>query len=360
MVTSNPFVFAYNSLPWSLVFKDGGLADLGAHAASLDFKRVMVITTPNQVRLGADALNVLEDRAAGSFGDAAMHVPAETVEAAAAHAKSIGADSTISIGGGSTTGLSKAIAVLYGLPYIAVPTSFAGSEMTNIYGITRGDKKETKRDIRAVPSLTLYDADLIASMPPAFAAASGMNAMAQAVVNIATDSFNPMVGAFAVEAVRAMSQALPKVVADPADSDARAQALLGACLAGASLGTGQTSLHHRLCHTFGGAMNTPHAETHAILLPHSVAYNSTAAAEGTARLADALGVSDASRGLYDLLGRLGLPSGMSALGVAPADVDRIADKALAQPLSNPEPVTKDALTALLHRAVAGDAPLAHI
>ena len=348
--------FNYQALPWNIVFGAGSLQQLPEQLDKLGYGRAVVLVTPQQVAQGQKIMDLLGDRAVSLFDQAVMHVPATTVEQAIEEVQRVNADCSVSIGGGSTTGLGKALALKLDLPNIVIPTTYAGSEMTNIWGITDNDRKVTGRDNKVVPTLTLYDPELTLSLPSKFAGPSGLNAMAQAVVNVASLEANPMVSLMALEAVRALSRSLPEIIASPDDMDARSDALYGACLAGASLGTGVTSLHHRLCHTFGGTFNTPHAETHTILLPHSVAYNAKATAEGTAKLADALGVENVAIGLMDLAKAVGAPTSLQEIGIAETDLDKAAEVATENPLNNPEPVTRERIRALLGNAYHGYTP----
>lgn len=348
--------FRYQALPWNIVFGAGSLERLPSELRKLERSRALVLCTPPQADAAGRVVELLGETCVGLFDQAVMHVPAATVADARAAAERLDADCTVAIGGGSTTGLGKALALQLDLDNIVIPTSYAGSEMTNIWGITENDRKVTGRDMRVVPTLTLYDPVLTLTLPPKFAAASGLNAMAQAAVNVASLNSNPIVVTMAQEAVRRLSSSLPNVLESPDDLDARAEALYGACLAGGALGTGTTGLHHRLCHLFGGTFNTPHAETHTVLLPHSIAYNANAAAAGTAMLADALGVDNAARGIFALAKRLGAPAGLCDLGVRESDLDRAADILLESPVDNPEPLTRDRLRKLLDDAYSGRAP----
>jgi alcohol dehydrogenase class IV len=349
--------FHHRALPWNVVFGAGKVAALPGGLRALGYSRALVMCTPHQSDSGQRIVELLGPLAVGLFDGAVMHVPAATVAAAWAAAEEVGADCTVGIGGGSTTGLGKALALRHGLPLIAIPTSYAGSEMTNIWGITDGDRKSTARDAAVLPKLTIYDPELTLSLPAKFAGASGLNAMAQAVANITVERPNPFVESMALHAVTALAQSLPQVIAEPHNIDARSQALLGACLAGAALGIGTTGLHHRICHTLGGTFNTPHAETHAILLPHSVAFNADAAAAGTAKLAQALGVEDAALGLFELAKSIDVPTALSEIGVRESDLDRAAEIATEKPVDNPEPVTTQKVRALLEDAFQGRAPV---
>jgi maleylacetate reductase len=349
--------FDYAALPWNIVFGAGALARLPAELEKLGLQRALVLSTPNQAADGQGIVALLGDCSVGLFDQAVMHVPIETVDQAMAEVERLNADCTVSLGGGSTTGLGKALALKLGLPNIAIPTTYAGSEMTNIWGITENGRKVTGRDNIVVPTLTLYDPELTLTLPAKLAGPSGLNAMAQAVVNVTAGKLNPIVSMMALEAVRALARSLPKVIADPQDIEARADALYGASLAGGSLGTGTTSLHHRLCHTFGGSFNTPHAETHTILLPHCVAYNAAATAAGTQQLAEALGVSNAAQGIFDLAKAVGAPTALRDIGITQADLDRAAAIATESPVNNPEPVTTERVRALLENAWHGSVPV---
>ncbi len=348
--------FHYTALPWNVIFAVGARARLPEELARLGYSRALVLTTPNQADSGREIAALLGDVAVGLFDRAMMHVPVEALDAATAEVERLNADCSVSIGGGSTTGLGKALAFHLGLPNIVLPTSYAGSEMTNLWALTRGDRKVTRRDNVVVPTLTIYDPELTLTLPPAFAAASGMNAMAQAVANAAAEDANPISSVLALEGIRALAHSLPLIISEPDNMDARAGALYGASLAGAALGTGTTGLHHRLCHTFGGTFNTPHAETHTVLLPHSVAYNAGARPAATRRIAEALGVNDAATGLFDLAGNLGAPTALKDIGVTETDLDEAAAVTVEKPINNPEPVTREKVRALLENAFHGNPP----
>lgn len=348
--------FRFQSLPWNIVSGVNSIHSLPAELESMGLTRALVLCTPAQHAEGQRVVDLLENKAVGLYDKAAMHVPMATVDEALQLRAQLAADCSVAIGGGSTTGLGKALALKTGLKNIVIPTSYAGSEMTNVWGITQDGRKTTGRDNRVVPDLTIYDPTLTLTMPPSFAASSGLNAIAQAAVNIATDNVSPMVEALALEAVRRLAGALPVVLEDPDNLEARAQAQIGASMAGSALGTGTTGLHHRLCHTFGGTFGTPHAETHTVLLPYSIAYNSKAAAAGTAKLAQALNCANAPDGLQALAKRLGAPSSLAQLNIKKTDLDRAAQLTLSSPLQNPEPVTVESVRHLLEYAFEGKLP----
>lgn len=346
--------YSYSSLPWQIVFGVDALDRLPEEMDQRGLSHALVLTTADQAESGHNLLQSLAHRGVGLFSDAAMHVPDDTLRAATKKAKALGARCTVALGGGSTTGLGKALSVNEGLANVVVPTTYAGSEMTDIWAVTADGRKVTARDVRAVPNLTIYDPRLTLTLPPKFAAASGMNAMAQAVVNVATHKPNPMVRALALEAIRALAASLPRIIADGADLDARAAALHGASLAGAALGTGSTGLHHRLCHTFGGTFNTSHAQTHSVLLPYVVAFNRDAIVEATDSVAQALGSNSAAEGLQQLARSLGAPSTLKELNVRQEDLEQAVAVTLEAPIDNARPVDAHALSNLLQHAFTGD------
>jgi len=349
--------FSYKPLPWNITFGSGSVKNINSELDKLGFSKALILSTPGQTVNAEIILSLLGDKAVGLFDKAKMHVPAATVEQAALSASELKADCTISIGGGSTTGLGKALALKHDLPNIAIPTTYAGSEMTNIWGITQNDRKVTGRDNCVVPNLIIYDPELTLSLPAHIVGPSGINALAQAVVNVATDTQNSMVTLMAREAIRSISEFLPKIIADPADIEARSKVLYGSSMAGAALGTGTTSIHHKLCHTFGGTFNTPHAETHAILLPHSVAYNARATAAGTKQVAKDMNVADAATGLYELAQKVGAPTALKQIGIEEADLNKAVAVAMEMKIENPEPVSADRLRRMLENAYHGHAPV---
>jgi maleylacetate reductase len=286
-----------------------------------------------------------------------MHVPVDTARKACDEARRLDADVSVAVGGGSTIGLSKAIALETGLPILAIPTTFAGSEMTPIWGLTEGGAKRTGRDVKVLPRTVIYDPALTLTLPPRVAGPSGMNAIAHCVEALYAENANPVVSLMAEEGIRALAKGLPRVVSNPGEVEAHATALYGAWLAGACLGSVGMALHHKLCHVLGGSFNLPHAETHAVMLPYAVAYNAAAAPEAMQRVERALGdATSAAEGLYALARRLQAPSALKDLGLEAGDLDRAAELATQNPYHNPRPVTRDGLRALLEAAFHGGPP----
>ncbi|HMA90082.1 MAG TPA: maleylacetate reductase [Burkholderiales bacterium] len=348
--------FVYTAYAARVVFGEGAIAQLPAELERLGAQRALVLSTPEQAASVRAVAARLGSRAAGVYDRAAMHVPLEIAEDARRVARELGADCCVTVGGGSTTGLGKAIALVSSLPIIAVPTTYAGSEMTPIYGLTEAGMKRTGRDARVLPKTVIYDPALTLTLPPALSAASGMNAIAHCVEALYAHDGNPIVSLMAEEGIRALAAALPVIVGDPSDMKARSEALYGAWLAGVSLGTAGMALHHKLCHTLGGSFNLPHAETHAIVLPHAARYNRDAAPAAMARVARALGAPDAPCGLYDLEAKLGLSMRLSEIGMREADLERAAKIASESPYPNPRPVEYQGVLALLRGAYEGRRP----
>jgi maleylacetate reductase len=351
--------FTYQALPMRVVFGAGSLAELPDEVATLGLTRVLVLCSPEQEVTGKQVAAALGERAAGVLPEARMHVPVEVARRARDLARELGADGCVAVGGGSAIGLGKAIALEHDLPVIAVPTTYAGSEMTPVWGLTEGGAKRTGRDIRVLPRSVVYDPEMTLSLPAGMSVTSGINAIAHAVEGLYAPDATPIISLMAEEGTRALAAALPAVVADGSDLDARAEAQYGAWLCGAVLAATTMSLHHKLCHTLGGTLDLPHAQTHTVVLPHALAYNQPAAPDAVAALSRALGgVPDPARAVWELAGRLGAPRSLAELGMAEDDITRIVELAVANPYANPRPVTRDGIESLLHAAWAGDPPVA--
>jgi len=359
MIATQTRSFTYDPLPGRVVFGNGVRGRIPDEADRLGVKRLLVLATPEQRETATEVASSLGNRVAGVFAEAAMHVPVETAHAARETAARLGADGFLAVGGGSTTGLAKAIALVSSLPILAVPTTYAGSEMTPIYGITENGLKTTGRDPRVLPRTVIYDPELTLSLPASLSAASGLNAMAHALDALYAPDANPIVSLMSEESIAAFARALPQIVRDPGALAARSDALYAAWLAGSALGAVGMGLHHKLCHTLGGTFNLPHAQTHAVVLPHAIAYNAPFAAEALARAARALGVADAAAvpaAIYDLALAIGAPVSLAALGMPASGLDEAADVAARNPYPNPRPLERSAIRALLQDAYDGRRP----
>jgi maleylacetate reductase len=354
--------FVWTPLRTRVVFGAGALARLPDEVDALGVRRVLVLCTPGQQALAQRAAALLGARSVGVFAGARMHVPIESAHEARAQAQALLADGAVAIGGGSTTGLAKAIALESGLAIVAVPTTYAGSEVTPIYGLTDAGVKKTGRDARVLPRTVIYDPELTLGLPRATTVASAFNAMAHAVEGLYAPDGNPVTALMAEEGIRALAAALPALCADGRDLAARGDALYGAWLCGSVLGQVSMGLHHKLCHTLGGSFSLPHAELHAVLLPHALAYNAAAAPQAMARIAAALGGNvvpgQVPRALQALAQRLGAPLSLREIGMPAQGLGAAAEQAVQAAYPNPRPLQRDALRALLQRAFDGAAPAA--
>jgi len=348
--------FTYTAHPSRIVFGAGALRQAPAEVERLGAQRALVLSTPEQADAARAVADLLGARAAGIFAGAVMHVPVETAREAGSLARRLGADCAVAIGGGSTTGLGKAIALDCGLPIIAIPTTYAGSEVTPIYGLTESGVKKTGRDPRVLPKTVIYDPELTLTLPVGLTVTSALNAIAHAAEGLYAHDGSPIVALMAEEGIRASAAALAPLRANPRDLQARSDALYGAWLCGTVLGSVAMGLHHKLCHALGGSFNLPHAETHAVVLPHALAYNARHAPEALARVARALGVDDAARGIQDLARTNGAPTSLAAIGMRADGLDRVADLAVMNQYPNPRPLERAALRALLQRAFDGAPP----
>ena len=350
--------FVYHASPQRVVFGTGTLGEVAAEAERLNISRALVVSTPGRADQAEAVARLLGVRCAAVFPKARMHTPIETTEEAMAIVAAERIDGTVAIGGGSTTGLGKAIAWRTDLPQLVVPTTYAGSEMSNMLGETVAGEKKTVRDKKIFPETVLYDVSLTLGLPVSVSVTSAMNAIAHAVEGLYAPDGNPIVSLMAEEGIRALGAAIPAIVDDSADEDARADALYGAWLCGTVLGSTSMALHHKLCHVLGGSFDLPHAETHTVILPHAAAYNAPGAQEAMARIADALGADSAPQALFDLAKNAGAPTSLRELGMPEAALDRAADIAAADPYTNPRPIERDGIRALLDDAWHGRRPAA--
>ena len=339
-----------------VVFAFGALGDLSTELDALGAKRALVLTTRGRLASLPSLTELLGECLAGVFAGAVEHVPVATVDAAREELERSSADVCVAIGGGSSIGLGKILARDTGVSLVAVPTTYSGSEMTSIWGITDADGKRTGRDPRVAPRVVVYDPELTLALSSDVSAASGMNAMAHAVEALYAANASPMALAIAEEAARLLNASLPRVVALPGDRDARFYALAGAYLAGRSLDLAAMGLHHRLCHVLGGTFGLPHAQTHAALLPYVLAFNAPAVPTALERLARAFGASDAVHAVATLGRTLGVAVPLSSLGFHPDDVDRAADEAMVKPYANPRKVVRQDVLRILTMALHGDSP----
>ena len=349
--------FVYNALPARIVFGSGTLQHLPEEVKRLGCQRALVLSTKSREQSGEDVKSLLGNLAVGLYSNATMHTPVDITEEAMDMAEQLKADCIVSIGGGSTTGLGKAIAYRTDLPQIVIPTTYAGSEATPILGQTAGGQKTTLKSDKVLPEVILYDVDLTMTLPDRITITSGLNAIAHAVEALYSPESNPMIDMLAEQGIAAIARALPIIHNDPTNKEARSDALFGAWACGTCLGAVGMSLHHKLCHTLGGSFDMPHAETHTVILPHVVVYNEPGAKEAIAKVARALRTDNAARGLYDLARNLSAPYSLKELGFKEDDIPRAADIASKAPYPNPVKLEREKILTLLQNAWAGTRPI---
>ena len=348
--------FVYNGNPGRVIFGRGTISHLFEEAERLGACRVLVLSTPEQAELATELAKKLSNRAAGLYAKAQMHTPTDVTADAMEMVNLVKADAVLAVGGGSTTGLGKAIAFRTNLPQMVVPTTYAGSEATAILGETENGRKVTKSDPKILPEVIVYDVGLTLTLPFAMSLTSGMNAIAHAVEALYAREANPVISLMAQEGISAVIRALPGIKDDLRNVQARTDALYGAWLCGICLGSVGMALHHKLCHTLGGMFDLPHAQLHTAILPHAVAYNETAAPGAMTKLNQALGSSDPALALYDLAHTLGATMSLHALGMKEEGIEPALTQALATPYWNPRPLEKEDLRNLLLRAFRGERP----
>lgn len=326
---------------------------LAAEVRTLGLHRLLLVAGSRRL---VDDLTA-ELPVAACFHDVVMHVPVGVVDRAVALARRRSVDGIVCIGGGSATGLAKAVAVRTGLPVVAVPTTYAGSEATPVWGVTDDSGKHTASDLRALPRAVVYDATLTLTLPAAYGVASGLNALAHCVDSLWAPRATPATTERALEGAALLARTLPRVAADAAGADlaAREDLLRATHLAGAVFADAGSGLHHKICHVLGGLLDLPHAETHAAVLPHVVALNAPAVPETDARLAAALAGAPTSRSALDeldaLYARLRPTRALRDLGMPAEAVPAVAAAVLANaPAGNPVPLAAAPLEALLRGA----------
>lgn len=351
--------FEYNALPGRVLFgAHYARQKLRAEAARLGVERVLLIASETERGLAEELAAPISDKHVATFDQVRAHVPVTVAAKGAAAAHECDADCLLSVGGGSTTGMAKAIALETGLPIISVPTTYAGSEMTPVYGLTEDNRKTTGRSLTVLPKVVIYDPELTFSLPTKITGPSAINALAHCVEAFYAAGASPMASLMAEEGIRAIADGLPDTVLNPQSLEGRTKTLYGAYMAGATFAVAGSGIHHKICHVLGGAYDLPHAETHTIILPHAVAVNRTAIPQIMARIADALGQDDAAEGLFDLAQTVGAPTALSEIGMQAEDIDEATRLCLeVVPESNPTTVTEQGMRQLLTDAFEGRKPV---
>lgn len=356
MVSGVP-AFLHIAQPARIVFGSGTVETVGAEVERLGRGRAVVLASPDLAATGDRIEELLGALAVARFDGATMHTPVPVTEAALRVVRDVDADCVVAVGGGSTTGLAKALAARTGIDQVIVPTTYAGSEVTPVLGETADGRKSTRSGPEILPETVVYDVELSRDLPVAISVTSAVNALAHAAEALYAPQVSPVVEGMAVEAITSIARGLRRLTtAEPDDVATRDDLLRGAWLAGTCLGAVGMALHHKLCHVLGGSFDLPHSPTHTVVLPHALAHNTAAAPAAMRRIADALGAADAASGVYDLVVAAGGPTSLRELGLAESDLERAAEAATSAPYPNPAPVTRDGVTALLRAAWEGRRP----
>ena len=348
--------FVYDALPGRVVFGTGSARRLRDEVERLGVRRLLVVASSEEKKIADDVSAPLGRLVRGRFEDVVQHVPAEQAAAALAMASACDADGVVTIGGGSATGFGKALSLSRDVRHLAVPTTYAGSEMTPIWGLTRDGRKETGRDARVLPDVVVYDPELTLGLPPAIAGPSGMNALAHAVEATYAPGTNPVVRAIALEAARRLHGALPRVTSRPDDLDARSDALLGAYLAGCALAVAGTALHHKACHVLGGMFDLGHGAMNAVILPHALHYNAPAIPGEMTDLGRALDADDPVAAIFHLVAQIGAPTSLAAIGMPADGIPAAAEEIVRRAADNVRRPDLASMRALLEAAHEGRPP----
>jgi maleylacetate reductase len=351
--------FFYESQPCRVVFGRGSLQMLGQQIERIGAQRALILCTPGMRPLAEKIMQQLGPLAVGVFDKAVMHVPVNVAREARELAQWVNADCIVTIGGESTIGLGKAVALAFGSPIIAIPTSYSGSEMTSHYSLTDLGVKRGGKDPRVLPRGVIYDPELTMFIPKSIAVVSGINAIAHAAEGLYAQDGNPVMSMFAEEGIRSMAAGLTGVALDYQDLDARSDCLYGAWLCGTVQGRVGVALHHKLCELLGTSFGVAQAELQAIILPHSIAYNESAVPGLGIRICKALCTDSDSGGgaLWDFAKKMGAPLALQKLGLTEENLDAAADFALSEPFWNPRPLERAAIRSLLQSAFEGKRPV---
>jgi maleylacetate reductase len=346
--------FVFGGLPSRVVFGRGTLSQTAREIESFGGRKAMILTTPEQADAGKNLADLLGGVAGGHFAGATMHTPVEVTHQATALFRDAGCDCVISLGGGSTIGLGKAISVRTDAKHLAIPTTYAGSEMTDILGETDAKEKTTRRHPSIRPDTVIYDVDLTLSLPFELSVTSGLNAIAHAVEALYAEDANPITDWMAIEGITALHEGLPLLKANLQDVTVRSRVLYGSWLCSIVLGQCAMALHHKLAHVLGGSFDLPHGPTHAVLLPHTAGFNAVGL-EKLAPVADLFG-GTLGAGLWDFAKALGAPMTLGDLGLHAEDLPRGAELAMKAKYANPRAYTHSDILKLISEAYSGTRP----
>ena len=348
----NPFT--YHSDPIRVVFGAGTVGALAAEAYHHKMARLLVLCSKGRIDFARRVTESVADRCIAFSDASAPNMPRDAFERVLGDIERHKPDGFVVVGGGSPIGIAKAVASTTKLPYIAIVTTYSGSEMAARWRIGVAADAISGEGTAALPATAIYDPELTLDLPVRTSAASGMNAIAHAVESLYGIDTNPIVQAMAEEAIRRIGASLPRVTDNPRDLQARTDVQYGAWLAANF--RAEVGLEHAIAQRVRQWFNLDHAHTHAIATPYAIGFNAVAAPDAMTRIKRALGASDAARGLYDLNVRLGLPTGLKGLGMREDDIAKAVEVVAKVEIAHPRPVSKADLANVIGQAYAGEPP----
>ena len=350
--------FVHIGLPGRVVYGLGALGTLGDEISRLGVSRAMVCCTPGRRAVAEELAGRFHGQIGAVCAEARTHVPVEVVAVARKAARQAAADGLVAYGGGSAIGLAKMIAHTTDIPIIAVPTTFSGSESTNLEGMLEDGVKRLHQSERMLPVTIIYDPELVRGLPLEVAIPSGFNAIAHAVEAFYSPGANPFASLLAEEGLGMMARALERLADDSGSLDGWGLGLRAAWLCGQPIVSAGIALHHKAAHVVGGSWGLSHADTHTALLPHAIAYNAAAAPDAMTRISRALGTPDThpANSMFDLMRRVGAPLALRDLGFPETGIEQAVAMILAAPCENPRPLAAVPLRAMLENAWRGTAP----
>jgi maleylacetate reductase len=348
--------FAVDLQPAHVRFASGARNLLAEECERLGIGRAVLVCTPPGAARYRDVGDVLATRRVATFAEAEPHSPEPVVERCRALWRASGADGVVTVGGGSTIALGKILAAEEGAKFICLPTTYSGSEMTDIFGRKIGNEKRTARNVKCRPHTVIYDPELTLGLPRHATVTTGMNSVAHAVEALYPQTPNPVAFVLAREALCAHREGLPDAVAHPTDVAARSRALYAGFLGGLLIGMTGIALHHRLCHVLGGLFDLPHGETNSVVLAHVVAYNAPAAPDAARVISEVFGDADPAHAIDAFARRIGAPTSLREIGMPEEGIETAVREALGRPGWNPRLLEETGLRQLVRAAWEGRLP----
>ncbi|WP_299323423.1 maleylacetate reductase [Parasphingopyxis sp.] len=348
--------FSYKAVAANVRFACGASAHLPEFIREAGGDKAFVIATGAAFVRHASVIEPVSDSSLTQFDEVQAHCPLPVVDASIDAYEESGADTIVAIGGGSTLGLGKILKAEHGAKFIAVPTTYTGSEMTPIYGRKIEGQKRTKVDAAALPDMVVYDPELTLGLPAHQTASTGMNSLAHAVEALYPEHPNPIAWNLAGEAIGLHARALPLCVADGRNIDARIDALRAGFLGGVLVSMVGVALHHALGHVLGGLFDLDHGDYNSAVLPHVVAFNATAVPRVEEVISDRFEVADPGEAIFDFAKKIHAPTSLKELGMPETGIAEVTQAIVAKNPRNPRPITHPSMKRLLSAAYEGLRP----